>query len=72
MASGIKVDENLNWHQQSNNVAVKLSRANAMLSKVRHFVDKKTSWTQKIPVLFGHGILIPLKDFDFYKRNLYV
>ena len=37
-----KIDENLNWHQQINNVAVKLNRANAMLSKVRHFVDKKT------------------------------
>ena len=38
---GIKIDENLNWHQQINNVAVKLNRANAMLSQVRHFVDKK-------------------------------
>ena len=35
---GIKIDENLNWHKQINNVAVKLSRANAMLSRVRHFV----------------------------------
>ena len=39
---GTKIDENLNWHQQINNVAVKLNRANAMLSKVRRFVDKKT------------------------------
>ena len=39
---GTKIDENLNWHQQINNVAVKLNRANAMLSKVRHFVHKKT------------------------------
>ena len=39
---GIKLDENLNWLEQINNVAVKLSRANAMLSKVRHFVHKKT------------------------------
>ena len=38
---GIKIDENLNWHEQINNVAVKLNRANAMLSKVRHFVQKK-------------------------------
>ena len=38
---GIKIDENLNWHEQINNVAVKLNRANAMLSKVRHFLDKK-------------------------------
>ena len=39
---GIKTDENLNWHERINNVAVKLNRANAMLSKVRHFVHKKT------------------------------
>ena len=38
----IKIDENLNWHEQINNVAVKLNRANAMLSKVRHFVHKNT------------------------------
>ena len=37
-----KTDENLNWHEQINNVAVKLNRANSMLSKVRHFVHKKT------------------------------
>ena len=39
---GIKIDENLNWHQQISNDAVELNRANALLSKVRHFVDKKT------------------------------
>ena len=39
---GIKIDENSNWHQQINTVVVKLNKANAMLSKVRYFVDKKT------------------------------
>ena len=76
---GIKIDENLNWHQQINDVAVKLNRANAMLSNVRHFVHKKLwnqsimqflNHTDSIPVLFVHIILIPLKDFIFYKRNL--
>ena len=55
-----------------------LNRTNAMLSKVRHFVDKKTLKSiyhaifesHCIPVLFGHRILIPLKDFIFCKRNL--
>ena len=37
---GIRIDENLSWHQQINNVPIKLNRANAMLSKVRDFVDK--------------------------------
>ena len=39
---GIKIDENLDWHQQVNNVAIELKRANGMLSKVRYFLDKKT------------------------------
>ena len=39
---GIKIDENLNWHEQINNAAVKLNRANAMLSIVRLLVHKKT------------------------------
>ena len=38
----IKIDENLNWHEQIKNVAAKLNRANTMLSKVRNFVYKKT------------------------------
>ena len=47
-----------------------------MLYKVRHFVDKRTimqflNHTYSIAVLLGHGILIPLKDFTFYKINLY-
>ena len=39
---GFKFDENSNWHQEINNVAAKLNRANAMLSNVRHFVGKRT------------------------------
>ena len=38
----IENDENLNWHQQIKNAAAKLNRANAMLSKVKHFVDKNS------------------------------
>ena len=77
---GIKIDENLNWHEQINNVAVKLNRANAMLSKVRHFVDKKTLKSIYHAIFESHlsnsclvwyRILIPLKDFIFYKRNLH-
>ena len=75
---GNKIDENLDWHQQFNNVAVELKGANPMLSKVRYFLDKKSfeinlscnfwNHTYSIPVLFGHRILIPLKDFIFYKK----
>ena len=66
---GTNVDENLNWHQHINNVAVKLNRANAMLSKLRHFVNKKLlSCTYSIHVLLGHRILIPLKDLYFTEK----
>ena len=39
---GILIDKNLNWHHQISNVAAKLNRANAMLSKIRHFVNFNT------------------------------
>ena len=38
---GIKIDENFNWKQQISDVAIKLNRANAILSKLRQ-VGRKT------------------------------
>ena len=39
---GITSDTNLNLHDQVYNVAPKLNRANAVLSKRRHFVNFNT------------------------------
>ena len=39
---GIKIYKNLTWRHQINNVAAKLNKANAMLSKIRHFVNHNT------------------------------
>ena len=39
---GIIIDENLSWKNHLNELTKKLSRANSMLCKVRHFVDKPT------------------------------
>ena len=39
---GIPVDKNLTWKQQINHMATKLNKTNAMLSKLRHFLDNKT------------------------------
>ena len=39
---GIKTDENLNWKQQTSDIDIKLNKENAILSKLRHFVDRKT------------------------------
>ena len=36
---GIKVDQNLNWKDDINGIAVKLNRANALLFKIRNFVN---------------------------------
>ena len=38
---GIKIDENLTWIDHVNDIAITLNRANAMLFKVREFVNIK-------------------------------
>ena len=37
----IQIDKILTWNQQINHVAVKLCKANAMVPKLRHALDKK-------------------------------
>ena len=39
---GIKIDRFLHWHDQVNSIAVKLNRANALLLKIRNYVNTKT------------------------------
>ena len=39
---GIIIDCHLNWKYQINTLSAKLSRANAMLSKIRHYVPENT------------------------------
>ena len=39
---GINIDENLVWKQQISDIAIKLNKANGILSKLRHFIDRKT------------------------------
>ena len=38
----IQIEKRLTWKQQINHVALKLNKANAMLSKLRHVLDIKT------------------------------
>ena len=38
----IQIDKRLTWKQQINHVALKINKANAMLSKLRHVLDTKT------------------------------
>ena len=39
---GIPADKNLTWKQQVNHMATKLNKTNAMLSKLRYFLESKT------------------------------
>ena len=39
---GINIDESLNWKQQISNIAIKLNKKNGTLSKLRHFIERKT------------------------------
>ena len=39
---GIHIDKRLTWKQQINHVALKVNKANAMFSKLRHVLDIKT------------------------------
>ena len=64
---GIRIDKFLHWHDQVNNIAVKLNRANALLLKIRNYVKMKTLRNiyftifdshLTYSVLFGLGTLI--------------
>ena len=38
---GVKIDQRLTWQHHINDLSVKLNRANALLFKIRKFVDDK-------------------------------
>ena len=37
---GIKINENFNWKQNIHDIAIKLNRANTLLSIIRNYVNK--------------------------------
>ena len=39
---GIKIDQYLNWQDHISNIAIKVNKANAVLYKVRQFLNEKT------------------------------
>ena len=39
---GVKIDENLNWKDQTNDIATNLQRANAVFYKIRNYVSFNT------------------------------
>ena len=69
---GVRIDKFLHWHDQVNNIAVKLNRANALLLKIRNYVNMKTLRNIYYTILFGGKILIQLIDSLFFRRKHYV
>ena len=51
---GIKIDENLNWKQHIHDIAIKLNRANALLSIIRNYVNKLTLRTIYFAIFDSH------------------
>ena len=51
---GIKINENLNWKQHIHNIAIKLNRANALLSIIRNYVNKHILRTIYFAIFDSH------------------
>ena len=51
---GIKIDESLAWNEHINNIAIKLNRGNAMLYKVREFVNTRVLKLMCHPIFDCH------------------
>ena len=72
----IQIDEELAWKQQINHVAIKLNKGNAMLSKLRHILHKRSQSLMQYlnPIYsmlhsFGHKTLIQSKDFTYNRKK---
>ena len=51
---GLMIDENLSWNQHIDELSKKLNRANGMLSKIRHYVNKSTLRTLYFSTFSSH------------------
>ena len=51
---GIKINENFNWKQNIHDIAIKLNRANALLSIIRNYVNKHSLRTIYFAIFDSH------------------
>ena len=51
---GVRIDKFLHWYDQVNSIAVKLKRANALLLKIRNYVNMKTLRNIYYPIFDSH------------------
>ena len=76
---GAKIDGHLTWKPHIDGISTKLNKANAMLSKIRHFVDQKAlkaiyhaifeSHLYYSSLVWAQNILILQKDCLSYKKK---
>ena len=51
---GIKLNENFYWRQHIHDIAIKLNRANALLSIIRNYIHKYTLRTIYLAIFDSH------------------
>ena len=69
---GIKIDENLNWKIHIHDLASKLNRANAILAKLRHFVNSEILRSTYFAIFHSHlnYVCIPWRLTRFPHRKV--
>ena len=50
----MKIDENLNCKKQISDIAIMLNKADDILSKLRHFMDRRTLKSMYHPIFESH------------------
>ena len=53
---GVLIDENLSWDQHVKDLSNKLSRANGIISKLRHYVPKSAVQSVYHAIFYSHMI----------------
>ena len=75
---GLKIGQHLTWQHHINDLSVKLNRANALLFKIRKFLDDKVLRSIYFAIfesslnyysLFGLKIITPLIVLSFYRKK---
>ena len=66
---GIEIDQYLNWQDHINNIAIKLNKANAILYKVREFVNNRTLITI-YHAIFGFHLNYASINWDQAKSSI--
>ena len=77
---GVKIDENLNWKDQTYDIVAKLNRANALLYKIRNYVSFNTlkviyfaifdSYINYANLIWGQNLNSKLRIITLQKKAL--